>query len=105
MEVRSLKARATNAERRVDNLQNQLSMAEERALAVNQRTAATDAKWDARVKEYETRLRAAEEKYKRERQGAKERVVELETQTKCVWLVFSPSLSLFCFLELRSGEC
>ncbi|KAG2085191.1 uncharacterized protein F5147DRAFT_730688 [Suillus discolor] len=37
-------------------------------------------KWEARVKEYETRLKAGEEKHKRERQGAKERELELELE-------------------------
>ena len=41
-----------------------------------------DAKWEARVKEYEARLRAAEERVKRERQGGKERVGELEGNVK-----------------------
>ncbi|KAJ7163163.1 hypothetical protein C8R46DRAFT_1281550 [Mycena filopes] len=41
-----------------------------------------DAKWEARVKEYETRLKAAEERVKRERQGGKERVAELESNLK-----------------------
>jgi outer membrane protein TolC len=41
-----------------------------------------DAKWEARVKEYEARLRAAEERVKRERQGGKERVGELEGNMK-----------------------
>jgi hypothetical protein len=36
------------------------------------------------VKEYEMRLKAGEEKYKRERQGAKERVLELENQLRSV---------------------
>jgi multidrug resistance efflux pump len=66
------------------NAQNQLAAAEEKMAAMNQKTTAADSKWEARVKEYEARLRAAEEKVKRERQGYKERVVELETQIKCV---------------------
>jgi len=49
---------------------------------MNQKTAQADAKWDARVKEYEARLKAAEERVKRERQGSKERVVELEANVK-----------------------
>lgn len=51
---------------------------------MNQKTTVADNKWEARVKEYETRLRAAEEKVKREKQGYKERIVELETQIKYV---------------------
>ena len=83
-EVKALMIRANNAERRLANAQNQLAAAEEKMAAMNQRTTAADSKWEARVKEYEARLRAAEEKVKRERQGYKERVVELENQMKCV---------------------
>ena len=34
------------------------------------------------VKEYEARLKAAEERVKRERQGSKERIAELENNLK-----------------------
>ncbi|KAH9994662.1 hypothetical protein BJV77DRAFT_994017 [Russula vinacea] len=81
-EVKALMIRANNAERRLTNAQNQLAAAEEKMAAMNQKTTAADNKWEARVKEYETRLRAAEEKVKRERQGYKERVLELENQIK-----------------------
>jgi len=81
--------RANNAERRLANAQNQLAAAEEKMAAMNQKTTAADTKWEARVKEYETRLRAAEEKVKRERQGYKERVVELENQIRCI--IFCPT--------------
>lgn len=84
MEVRALAARANNAERRITNLQNQLVLSEEKLTTINQKTVAADSKWDVRVKEYETRLKKAEEAVKRERQGAKERVFELETQLKSV---------------------
>ena len=95
-EVKALMIRANNAERRLANAQNQLAAAEEKMAAMNQKTSAADSKWEARVKEYEARLRAAEEKVKRERQGYKERVLELETQIKCVVVVvfFFPSLCL-----------
>ncbi|KAF4604411.1 hypothetical protein EYR40_001591 [Pleurotus pulmonarius] len=82
MEVRALSARATNAERRLINAQNLLAASEEKVAEMNQRNASADSKWEARVKEYEARLKAAEEKYKRERQGAKERVNELENNMK-----------------------
>ena len=88
-EIKSLQARATNAERRLQNAQNQLLASEEKMTLLNQRTTIADGKWDARVKEYETRLKSAEERVKRERQGAKERVNELETQIKCVFGIFS----------------
>ncbi|EKM56179.1 uncharacterized protein PHACADRAFT_122431 [Phanerochaete carnosa HHB-10118-sp] len=82
MEVRALTARANNAERRIVNLQNQLLAAEEKVTAMNEKTTVADNKWEVRVKEYEARLRVAEEKVKRERQGGKERTVELETQAR-----------------------
>lgn len=84
MEVRALTARATNAERRLTNLQNQLLASEEKVATMNQKTTVADNKWEARVREYESRLRKAEEAVKRERQGAKERVFELEAQLKYV---------------------
>jgi len=83
-EVKALMIRVNNSERRLANAQNQLAAAEEKMAAMNQKTTAADNKWEARVKEYETRLRTAEEKVKRERQGYKERVLELENQIKCV---------------------
>jgi len=81
-EIRALTARASNAERRLANAQNQLAGAEERVASQVERAALADGKWEARVKEYETRIKAAEERVKRERQGAKERVAELETSVK-----------------------
>ncbi|KAH9003339.1 hypothetical protein EDB86DRAFT_2826505 [Lactarius hatsudake] len=81
-EVKALMIRANNAERRLANAQNQLAAAEEKMATMNQKTTVADGKWEARVKEYENRLRAAEEKVKRERQGYKERVLELENQIR-----------------------
>ncbi len=95
--------RANNAERRLANAQNQLAAAEEKMAAMNQKTTVADGKWEARVKEYENRLRAAEEKVKRERQGYKERVLELENQIRYVselknaWI-----LALTCIFRFRS---
>ncbi|KAJ3526031.1 hypothetical protein NMY22_g10331 [Coprinellus aureogranulatus] len=77
-ELRSLTARAMNAERRLNNAQNQLLASEEKLAALNAKTTSADEKWEARVREYESRLKAAEERVKRERQGGKERVAELE---------------------------
>ncbi|CAK5262180.1 unnamed protein product [Mycena citricolor] len=82
MEVRSLSTRAANAERRLNNAQNQLLATEEKVALMTQRSATADSKWEARVKEYELRLKAAEERVKRERQGGKERVAELESNIK-----------------------
>ncbi len=95
-------ARADNAERRLTNAQNQLAAAEEKMANMNQKTSAADSKWEARVKEYETRLRAAEEKVKREKQGFKERVVELETQIKYVFLASSRCWMYLSERALRS---
>ncbi|EGN96476.1 hypothetical protein SERLA73DRAFT_170829 [Serpula lacrymans var. lacrymans S7.3] len=81
-EVKSLMARAINAEKRLTVTQNQLLHSEEKIANMIQKTVTVDSKWEARVKEYEARIKAAEEKYKRERQGGKERVVELESQIK-----------------------
>lgn len=92
MEVRALTARAVNAEKRVTNLQNQLLAAEEKLTSVNQKTTVADNKWEIRVKEYEGRLRQAEEKVKRERQGGKERALELENQARFVHCVLSASI-------------
>ncbi|KAI0648531.1 hypothetical protein C8Q79DRAFT_579557 [Trametes meyenii] len=82
MEIRALTARAQNAERRAINLQNQLLASEEKLTSVNQKTVVADNKWEARVQEYEKRLKSAEEKVKREKQGGKERALELENQLK-----------------------
>ncbi|KAJ3509684.1 hypothetical protein NLJ89_g5089 [Agrocybe chaxingu] len=82
MEIRSLTTRAANAERRLNNAQNQLLSTEEKLAALSQKNSSADSKWEARVKEYEARLKAAEERVKRERQGSKERVVELENNLK-----------------------
>ncbi|KAG9317962.1 hypothetical protein JVU11DRAFT_14 [Chiua virens] len=81
-ETRTLLSRAVNAEKRLVVASNQLLQHEEKISSLNQKTSSADAKWEARVKEYEARLKVAEEKYKRERQGSKERVIELETQIK-----------------------
>ncbi|KAJ2928159.1 hypothetical protein H1R20_g8932, partial [Candolleomyces eurysporus] len=78
LEIKSLQTRALNAERRYNNAQNQLIASEERAAQIKEKTAMADEKWEARVREYEARIKASEERVKRERQGAKERVQELE---------------------------
>ena len=102
MEIRSLTARAQNAERRAINLQNQLLQSEEKLTVVNQKTAAADTKWEARVKEYETRLKAAEEKVKREKQGGKERAQELDNQLKYVSVDPSPMVQNVLIIRHRS---
>ena len=106
LEIKALQARATNAERRLTNAQNQLAATEEKVASMNQKTTIADNKWEARVKEYEARIKAAEERVKRERQGAKERVAELETNIKCVssiTLAFSLISLESCYN--RIGHC
>jgi predicted nucleic acid-binding Zn-ribbon protein len=105
MELRSMTARAVNAERRLNNAQNQLLTREEAITAMNQKNAAADNKWEARVKEYEARLKAAEERVKRERQGSKERIAELENITKCVVNLFLLAHHVNIPLTLRIGVC
>lgn len=99
MEVRALSARATNAERRLINAQNQLVAAEEKMASMNQKNASADNKWEARV--YESRLKAAEERVKREHQGSKERVAELENNLKSVLLLRYLGLHSYIFV----GTC
>jgi chromosome segregation ATPase len=98
-ETKTLLSRAVNAEKRLVVVQNQLLLSEEKMANVNQRTTSTDQKWEARVKEYEARLKAGEEKYKRERQGAKERVLELENQLRSANLP-PTRCSSFCLFDV-----
>ncbi|EUC60453.1 anucleate primary sterigmata protein B, putative, partial [Rhizoctonia solani AG-3 Rhs1AP] len=71
-EIKSLVARA---ERRLQNAKNQLASAEERFEQQSERNSDSEMRWEAR-------LNAAEEKVKRNRQGAKERAIESEN---AVW--------------------
>jgi septal ring factor EnvC (AmiA/AmiB activator) len=77
-ELRSLQAKATTGDKRVNALQNQL--AELQSIIASQESKHADAttKWEDRVKEYEKRLKAAAEKVKAEKQGGKERTNHLE---------------------------
>jgi predicted nucleic acid-binding Zn-ribbon protein len=93
-DLRSLTARATTAERRAAVAQNQLAQLEERLANHNDRTAAAENKWTARVKEYERLLKEAHERSKRDRQGGKERVTELEGVIKYVLYTLQVQLSI-----------
>lgn len=75
--IASLTTRANNAERRLSAAQSQASQLEERLIEAKSKYGDGEGKWTARIKELESRLKAAEERVKRERQGAKERVSEL----------------------------
>lgn len=78
----ALTSRANNAERRLTAAQSQAAMAEERLIEAKSKYGEGEGKWAARIKELESRNRAAEERVKRERQGAKERVTELIEQVR-----------------------
>ena len=86
-----------NAERRIVNFQNQLATAEETNAHLVEKHLTAEQKWEARVKEYESRMKAGEERVKRERQGAKERVVELESHVKWAadWYILTVSWLFF----------
>ncbi|GAK64488.1 uncharacterized protein PAN0_005d2702 [Moesziomyces antarcticus] len=74
----ALTTRANTAERRLQTALSQASQAEERLAEAKVKYGEGEGKWAARIKELELRCKAAEERVKRERQGAKERVAELE---------------------------
>lgn len=76
-EVGSLTSRAKTAERRLAATQAQLQDAESKLADARNKVAVAQESWEARLKEMAKRLHEAEEKVKRERQGAKERVHEL----------------------------
>lgn len=59
-------------------------------------------KWEARVKEYENRLRIAGEKIKTEKQGGKERAMQLESQVR--YVLFSLESHFDCPLLLLSAH-
>lgn len=82
--VRGLTERAAAAEKRAGNATNQLSLLEPRIAELQTKAAQAEAKWEARVKEYENRLRIAGEKIKTEKQGGKERAAQLEGQVRWV---------------------
>ncbi|GAA5873076.1 hypothetical protein JCM1840_007316 [Sporobolomyces johnsonii] len=70
-------SRAQTLERRLAATQAQLKDAEDKLGEQRMKIGVAEGKWEARFRELEGRCRAAEEKVKRERQGAKERVGEL----------------------------
>ncbi|GAA6058279.1 hypothetical protein JCM3770_002889 [Rhodotorula araucariae] len=75
-------ASAATAERRLAATQAQLRDAEARLGEQRAKYGVAEGKWEARVRELEQRVRAAEEKVKRERQGAKERMEELRSESR-----------------------
>ncbi|KAK6908272.1 hypothetical protein I203_102273 [Kwoniella mangroviensis CBS 8507] len=81
-EIKSLQSRAESAEKRAMNSANQLAIIEARLAEAQQKAGQAENKWEARVKEYENRLRVAGEKIKTEKQGGKERAMQLEAQVR-----------------------
>ncbi|ADV21779.1 hypothetical protein I305_01825 [Cryptococcus gattii E566] len=81
-QIRSLTERAIAAEKRAQTASNQLASLEERLAEYQTRYGQAEDKWEARVKEYENRLRIAGEKIKTEKQGGKERALQLEAQVR-----------------------
>lgn len=82
--LRAAEAKVATLERRLAATEEQLREAEARLSQQQTKYGVAEGKWEARVRELEQRVRAAEEKVKRERQGAKERVAELEQDARCV---------------------
>ncbi|GAA6019786.1 hypothetical protein JCM8202_001220 [Rhodotorula sphaerocarpa] len=80
--LRAAEAKVSTVERRLAATQDQLRDAESRLEQQRSKYGVAEGKWEARVRELEQRVRAAEEKVKRERQGAKERVAELEQDAR-----------------------
>lgn len=78
--LRSLTERAQAAEKRATQARNDVSQLEARLSEIQNRSSRAEEKWEARVKEYENRLRIANEKVKTEKQGGKERVLQLEKE-------------------------
>lgn len=78
----SAQSRAATLERRLAATQTQLKDAEDKLGEMRAKIGTAEGKWEARFRELEARCRAAEEKVKRERQGAKERVQELQSIIK-----------------------
>ncbi|KAK4687765.1 hypothetical protein P7C73_g2352, partial [Tremellales sp. Uapishka_1] len=81
-QLRSLTERAQAAEKRAVTASNQLAMLEARIAEMQAKAGQAENKWEARVKEYENRLRIAGEKIKTEKQGGKERAAQLEAQNR-----------------------
>jgi len=83
-QLRSLTERAQSAEKRAINATNQLAQLESRVAELQAKSGQAENKWEARVKEYENRLRIAGEKIKTEKQGGKERANQLEAHVRYV---------------------
>jgi hypothetical protein len=92
-QIKTLTDRALSAEKRANHASNQLAMLEAKLAEIQSKAGKAEDKWEARVREYENRLRVAGEKIKTEKQGGKERALQLEGQVRWVF-------SFFFFLDL-----
>ncbi len=81
-ELRSVSARAVSAEKRVNTLANQLAALQDQVAEQERKHSDATSKWEARVAEFEKRLKAANERVKAEKQGGKERALQLEGTVK-----------------------
>lgn len=93
-QIKTLTDRALAAEKRANHSSNQLALLEAKLAELQSKSGKAEDKWEARVREYENRLRIAGEKIKTEKQGGKERALQLEGQVR--W-VFSPIPLCFFF--------
>jgi len=82
--LRQLQERAQVAERRSSSATKAVTELEERLAEIQKKHSRAEEKWEARVKEYETRYRQAQERIKAEKQGGKERAMQLEAQVRYV---------------------
>jgi len=81
-QIKTLTDRALSAEKRANHSSNQLAMLEAKLAEIQSKAGKAEDKWEARVREYENRLRVAGEKIKTEKQGGKERALQLEGQVR-----------------------
>jgi len=81
-QIKVLTDRALSAEKRANHASNQLAMLEAKLAEIQSKAGKAEDKWEARVREYENRLRVAGEKIKTEKQGGKERALQLEGQVR-----------------------
>lgn len=80
----ALTHRATTAERHLASTSSQLGLTETALATAITKFELAEGKWAERLKELEGRLKEAEEKVRRERKGAKDRVGELGGTIKYV---------------------
>jgi hypothetical protein len=81
-QIKTLTDRALSAEKRANHASNQLAQLEAKLAEIQSKAGRAEDKWEARVREYENRLRIAGEKIKTEKQGGKERALQLESQVR-----------------------